>query len=61
MLTFWIRPAAAVLFWIAVAATTLAELTTVRPSLQAAAGVVEPVAAHRSRPALAASAGRWHR
>lgn len=59
MLTFWIRPAAAALFWIAVAATTLAELTTVGPSLQAAAAAVEPVAARP--PALTASAGRWHR
>ena len=47
MLTFWIRPAAAALFWIAVAATTLAELTTVAPSLRAAAAQFEPAATHR--------------
>jgi hypothetical protein len=31
MLTFWIRPAAALLFWLLLAATTLSELGTLPP------------------------------
>jgi hypothetical protein len=57
MLTFWFRPAAAALFWIAVAATTLAELTTVAPSLRAAGGGFVSAPSH----ATPAVAGRRHR
>jgi len=32
MLTFWIRPAVAALFWVLVAAFTLAELGTLPPA-----------------------------
>lgn len=48
MLTFWIRPAAAALFWIAVVASTLAELTTVGPSLRAATCRGAPVSYGRA-------------
>ena len=58
MLRYWIRPAAAALFWIAVAGSTVAELTTIGPSLEAArartvGGPAHPaasVAAARRRP-----------
>ena len=36
MLTYWIRPAAAALFWMILAGSTLAELGTLSASLHAA-------------------------
>jgi hypothetical protein len=37
---WWVRPAILALFWLVLAATTVAELTTVGPALNAAAPLV---------------------
>jgi hypothetical protein len=55
MLTFWIRPAAAALLWITIAAITLAELTTVAPSLRAAGAQLDPISAQQSSYRLSAA------
>jgi hypothetical protein len=49
MLKLWLVPAAAVLFWIVLAASSVAELGTLQPSLRAAAGVVHSPRVPRAR------------
>lgn len=55
MLTFWMRPAAAALLWITIAAITLAELTTVEPSLRAAGAQLDPISAQQTSSRLSAA------